>query len=531
MASLPKRFKLSEIEEEPKLRKFKLSEIEEKSYDQSALDAAARGFGQAMFGLGDEAVGAAQAASDILSGEASLKDIVDKYKKYRDIERDKVKAAYEQQPGAAYGAEIASSFIPFLGMAGKLGKASKLAGLGRSAIAQGAASGYGMSEAKDIKGDIKSAAAGAALGKVADVALRKGGRLLKDKVLPVIEKPTYKAGEIMFDVPAKSVEKYVRRVGKYDKDLTPEKLGVEFLQEDIPTLEKIIRSDAKTAKKALSEAGELDRKEIADIIKKRADDLERSFEGIYDIDSEVAALKAMRELESKYSSAELANVVNPLRLKKTIQSLDKKIDYPVGEGRYVSPDNAVMMDLRRDLDELLKKNKAYEEPMKLVDENMRLLGEAKKLARTPGGFKNIFRRLGNAEEGQEIIPKDVIERVGKKIDKDLVDKAEFASARHALDRDLTRGSKNVQKFTHLLEQLPMGLGKILGPVIGSTVDHFGGKAARSAIDKIAELRGYKVKDPVKYGRIMESIRRGVRNKVPEALATRELLRQLEEYED
>lgn len=82
------------------------------AFGQGALDTASLGFS-------DEAIGGAKAAYDALLGKLGDKSFKESYKEYRDIEREKQKAAQEQQGGAyATGSitgAVGSAFIPGLG--------------------------------------------------------------------------------------------------------------------------------------------------------------------------------------------------------------------------------------------------------------------------------------------------------------------------------------------------------------------------------------------------------------------------------
>lgn len=550
MSDRKKGFYAADFDDEEEQKKgFYAKDLPVKEYDQGQLEAGLRGLGQSFFGLGDEAVGAAKSAADVLGGKSELSGLLERYKKYRDEERDKVKEAYEKYPKTAYAAEIAGGFIPGIGIAGKIGK---LGSALKTGAGMGALSGLGSSEAElsDLKKLSQDVAVGATAGAIGEKVIGKSVDLLK-KYGP---KLATRSAQVLTDVPADVMEKYVKGKSKFGTPKTPEEIAIEFQEEVLPRLYKETKEGSSKSKDVLSKSSKLRREDIENVIKSRADELEKSFGGIYDLDDQVAALKKMRDLQKQYGKSsrktglvdkfgnqielEVGESIDPIRLKRTIQSLDQKIDYPVSKDRYVTASKSEMMQLRKDLDKLLKDNPEYASVMKDVAEDTRLLKDAQKMARTTGGFKNIFRRVGREQEGSDILPKDVIERLDKKYPElNLLERASFSSASEALEKDLTRGSKNVQKFANIFgsvgSKLPGGenLGRALGSAVGSSVDHFGSKAVKSALDKVASIYGPNGIDPTKYGILLRTVRTGVKNKVPESLAVREILRNMNMYEE
>ena len=542
---------IEEVEDKPKVkpkRKFKLGDVKEKTYDQSAWEAGARGIGQGLFGLGDEMVGGAQAAYDLATGKVDLKELVDRYKKYRDIERDKVKHAYETQPAAAYAGEIGTSFIPFLGVASKAAKGAKLAASAKAGALQGAASGYGTSEkeAKDIGGLAKDIGAGAAIGGALGSGLHLGAKALKGGAKGLVTKPTAYGAGILLDRPGAAIEKYMKGRRKFGEDVTAESMAKEFTREKIPGIREDVYEASKKSRQALEKYPGIPKSEIRDTIKEHADDLERSFKGIYDDEKKVAALKKMRDLQEQYGAKktktslvdergkpiEIAaeEVIDPGRLKDTIQSLDNKIDYQISPGQYVKPDSRILQVLRSKLDAKLKDKKDYAHIMDAIDDDMRLLKDVESLGKSETSFKNIFKRVGKAEEGEQITPREVLEKVGKRInDPDLLQRAEFASAKDALGKDATHGSRMVNKATSVATAMSPNYGTIFGPILGSTADQFAGKIVKSAVDRVARLHEAMDGDPEEYGRLVRALKAGIAAGQPEAIATRAILREMDKH--
>jgi hypothetical protein len=146
----------------------------------SFLGSAARGLGQAAFGLGDEI-------------EAGIRAAVDPNKTYSDIipeVRQNLAQSQEEFPITTYGAEIAGSIAMPLGLAAKgVGLAANAAGKGLGAAVKagakegalyGAAYGAGKSEGgleNRAEGALGGAAVGGAIGGAAPAVVAGGGAI------------------------------------------------------------------------------------------------------------------------------------------------------------------------------------------------------------------------------------------------------------------------------------------------------------------------------------------------------------------
>jgi len=111
------------------------------------------GAGQGLsWGSGDELVGGVQASFEKLKGsDTNFKDL---YEKYRNIQRDQVKAAEERSPIATTIGDIVGSLAPMVltGGAGILGKGVQVGSkeIGKRAMKAAIAKGFGTEAAKGI---------------------------------------------------------------------------------------------------------------------------------------------------------------------------------------------------------------------------------------------------------------------------------------------------------------------------------------------------------------------------------------------
>jgi hypothetical protein len=158
----------------------------------SASEAALLGTGQGLtFGLSDELIGAVSAVPSLFTPGES---VLDAYKRYRDIERERIKRAEEEQYGAYLGGEIAGGLptmlIPGLGVA-KLAKGAsmgkKLFEAAKLGSKIGAAYGAGKSEAELSEGDIGGLTTDVALGAGVGAVGGAAGEALISGTVPLIK--------------------------------------------------------------------------------------------------------------------------------------------------------------------------------------------------------------------------------------------------------------------------------------------------------------------------------------------------------
>lgn len=107
--------------------------------------------------------------------ERSLKDL---YEEYRNIAREDVKTAQEEQPVAYYSGVAAGALAPGIGTLGQVAKGSnrlqQILSTGKAGAAIGAAGGLGTSEADLLQGNISEAAKDVAVGAGTGLAFGAG---------------------------------------------------------------------------------------------------------------------------------------------------------------------------------------------------------------------------------------------------------------------------------------------------------------------------------------------------------------------
>jgi GH24 family phage-related lysozyme (muramidase) len=251
----------------------------------SKLESAWRGGVQGgTVDFADEILGGITAAVDVATGEPTIKDLPQLYKKYRDIEREKFKKAEEANPSTYMAADIASGVVPALfsggaAAAANLGKVAakqSVKELAKTGAKYGAAAALGRTEnITDIPEVAKDVATGAGLGAATGVALpavakgagkglgqlKKGAEALAEK-FPTITKPfefaakygmtsTKKRGEILEKDIKELLDSFQAKFQKLglDKKTAEEKaaqLNAEFdLTGDLQSISNRVKEEAK----------------------------------------------------------------------------------------------------------------------------------------------------------------------------------------------------------------------------------------------------------------------------------------------
>ena len=139
-----------------------------KDASPSIPESLARGAAQGVtLGLADEAMGAFGALHDVATDQYTIKDLVDRYRAWRDESRSLDDEARKVNPKSFIGGELAGGLV----IPGSAFKGATTVGSALKSGAIGAAYGLGKSEADITKGDVANAAKDAAVsGTVGAVA-------------------------------------------------------------------------------------------------------------------------------------------------------------------------------------------------------------------------------------------------------------------------------------------------------------------------------------------------------------------------
>ena len=533
-----KTFKLSDIEEQedkPKKR-FKLSDIQDKEYDQSALEAGARGVGQGLFGLGDEIVGGAQAAYDVTAGDHSLKDIVERYKKRRDEERDKVKHAYEKHPAAAYTGEIGSTFVPFLGMASKVAKGAQLGSAAakqavKMGAAQGALGGYGQSESKNLKGDLGSAVIGAGVGgAVGGAGYKLGKKLSKIIKKPKEEGATPKVLEAVYGLPEEYSKEFIKNPKrmKAAADISTADRVSDLQANARPVVKKLLTDASKKSFKILDDHSHVDVKNgVVNAYSKAVNDMMKLYRGKVKPGSKAdATIKRLMEDRNYFAKMDH---LEPARVKREIIDIDAERFHPSHDPDKISTykaaaDAGVSSTLKKILEnvspkyqqQMQKENRVYGE----------LQGWAEKRLNTPNKIGAFLKNASTNPDKLSTRDKDLLARLEKASGLDLSKDYKMSHLNELTEKQQTQGSKNVNKWAEIGSAMAAILGTAgagpgagaatyavsrgIGSMIGSYIDKHGRRKGAEALEKVVKLQE-RLKTPEKIkSYISQEIKDGVK---------------------
>lgn len=492
--------KIAELERLKKIEELKSLRASdrpkpEKAFGDEVLDAGEAGLAGAAqgatFGFADEIAGGAKTAYDTAFGDKKFSEVPGTYRSNRDKIRGYFEKKAKESPAAftagEVGGSIGSAFIPGLGFA-NAAKAGGLAkGLG-AAAKMGALTGAGTSTADATKGEFGDLAAdtatGAAVGATTDLALRGAGKALKQVTPKNVAK---KLSNVFLNTPEEVTEAYINNPQGVKNAPKRFELAKQFDEALEKLKQETTEGSAQSRNILKSEGLQIERQKVADIAKKMADDLEGSMEGITDDPQKMAALKYFRDFENQWKvRPDASETVSPGRLKDSLQSIDRTVDYDVGGGRFSPVDSRLKGDLRSQLDEYLKsKSPAYKEQMKGVAADADLLSRSSEMAKNPQAMSNVFRRSVTDQYGAGQVPAEVLKDFDKRMGTEFMEKAKLSNAREAFDKSLTQGSRNVNMFSNAMKDVPVV--KHLAPLVGGTVDKYGRQMTMRAVDTAAAI--------------------------------------------
>jgi hypothetical protein len=352
--------------------------------------------------------------------------------------------------------------------------------------------GLGTSSADLTEGDIANAAedvgAGALTGATTDLAFRGAGKALKAATPKNAAK---KLANVVLNTPEEITDLYI--TNKKGVLEAPRRFELAREYEDVlENLKKQVISGSKESRETLSKEGlKITKGEVQEIAKKLGDDLEKSFEGVYDDPQKVAALKYLRKFQEdwKATPAKAADIafgpprseVSANRLKDTLQSIDRSTDFETAPGQFSRIDDNVKKELRANIDELLKgRSPAYKEQMKAVASDAELLNRGSEVAKSPQALSNVLRRVETDQYGAGQIPAETIRDVDARMGSSILERAKLSNAKEQFDKSVTNGSMNVNKFSNMVRDVPVL--KYAGPLIGASVDKYGRKITMQAVD-------------------------------------------------
>lgn len=498
----------------------------EKPDQISEYEALGKGAEQGItLGFSDELRGLYGSGKSAIKGETerSLKDIVNKYKEIRDLERKRIERAEKEHPAYYYGGEIgtgiATSFIP--GSAARTAaKSASLAAKLKRGAAVGALGGLGTSKESPIDNPVETAK---------DVAIGAGVGGASEGALHAITNPnTYKyiagkGGEWFFDTPKELVKEYIENPSSIRNAPKRYEIAQEIIEEGIPSVkEKAIKSSKEARdvleKSRVSYKGPY----VAKIFRDKADDITNKMGGI---ETDTNRIAARNWLLSQADQFEKVYKIPANRIKDELQTIDRTLDFHIGPGRFAKIDDIVKKDVRKDLDKLIKDIPGYKESMVPTAKYADLTSRSADISKSPTQLTNILKKVKTDEFGSGQIPKRTLKEIGEETGKDYLKMADLSHFAELIEKPTTNGSKNVNKLSNLLKGIPVLEG--LAPLIGHYVDIGGRKITLGAINSALALN--KIKDEKVYGRILnEIIKKSNENSVKDKI-TLELIKASNPY--
>lgn len=460
------------------------------------LESTARGVAHgALSGFSDEGEGVLRTGKQVLTGEIkpqSLSDLVTAYRSNRDIARGKNEQALEDNPISYTGGEVlggvGSAFVPGLNFAKGATLAAKLG----TAAKAGALAGLGTSTADLTKGEISDAAtdtaAGAAIGTAVQGGLSGLGAAVKSLTPTNVAR---KLSNVFLNTPEEITDTYIKNPQGVIN--APRRFEVaEKYQGLLGDLKGEVQQGSKASRDILrDEANIVKGSEIANIYNQKAEQLAKRSEGVWD-EQQLAAYNWLKDKASQYAptkgeGAIIDRKLSTNRVKDALQAIDQSTEFETKAGKFAKIDDRIKTEIRHDIDQLLKgRSPAYTDQMKEVASDTRLLGDASDIAKTPQGLANVFRRLQTDEYGGGQVPRKTLEAFDQRMGSDILEQAKLSTAREAFDKSVTNGSRNVQFFKGLLENIPY-IGKPLGAIAGGTVDKYGRQMTMAAVEAAGGL--------------------------------------------
>lgn len=472
-------------------------DITPKEIPPTEVESALRGASQgASLGFADEAMGALGAlGSKYVNPQAS---ILDEYRRIRDEQRKKDETAKEANPtsyalGNAGGA-IGSAFMPGLNA---LTGAKGIQTLGQAAKAGaklGAIAGLGQSQADLTEGDLSGAASDTAAG--AGIGAVTGG--LTHGALETLKgfHPVNAAkglARVAFNTPEEVTQAYIDNPEAVKNALPRFELAKKF-EDAVGDLKNQVTQGSQGARKYLNDVP-VRGSEIREALNPITQGLEQRSEGVWDDSGRKASYDMLKSLQDKFNpeipstgdtNQDLLNSLGQKsfsgnRLKDLVQSLQRATQYDQQPGQFTSVDQGITKEAAAKLNELLKnKSPDYAQEMQKVAQDTGLLSNISDIDKSPQAMANLFRKMETDKYGAAQIPREAIQNFDQRMGTDFLNQMRNSVAKETLDKSTMNGSRNVNFYSNTLGQIPGG--KLLGPILGGTVDKYGNRLTQGAVD-------------------------------------------------
>lgn len=480
----------------------------------------------------DEIGGAALGIYGALKGKGLKKS----YQEGRGKIREEMGHAYEDNPDTFTGGEIGTSiltvFIPGMGWMNAAKGAKFLNAVGKGALTGGLI-GAGSSTADLTEGEVEDFAGDVGFGTMAGSAVggatNQVGKALSSLTPSGAGK---KLANIFMNTPEEITETYIKNPKGVLNAPLRHTLAREIEDQGIDPLKREIVEGSQQSRHILDKEGaKFKGSELAVHAQELADGLESRMHGIQDDPQRMAAVKWLRNLQKEYgmdavpekietstlldesgrpfvtkTPAEVIDKDIPAnRLKDSIQSIDRNVDYDIGAGQFGKIDQNVKKDLRSKWDSVLKdKSAAYADQMAKVSADSDLLGRVNEVASSPRGWANVFRRIETDKYGGGQLPAQTLGDLDTRMGTKFLEKAKLSNAREAFDKSVTNGSRNVNLFAAWLREVPVL--KFIAPIMGATVDKYGRKVTMGAVNTAVALeKAFQTNGPKQFLQVAKPI--------------------------
>lgn len=476
---------------------------------------------------GDEAYGLYSAVKGKLKGSPA--PAVELYRAGRDAQRAQNDAALQDWPITYHTAEAFGS----LGTSLLGGKVAKAIGMGAEAagpvveavaskvpqylqtlkdyattagkvMTGGAVQGVGAGNADLTQGDYAGAVDDAERG-AGTAALVHGGISAAGAGVRQIKNLPAKLANVFLNTPEELTQTYINNPVGVKTARKPFEVAQD-VGKSIEDLKKEAIAGSAESRAALDAEGlQYNGSDIAVIPKQIADDLESRVANIKDNTQRAAALAYLRYVQKELSPvkqkaaesrfvdqygnqlpAEQApakeKIVTGSRLKDMIQTLDDITKFDPGTGQITQIDDQIQQQLRAAYDAKLKGDSpAYEKLMDGVAKDTKLLVKMRDFVPTDSRAVGVYHRANVDQNGAGQLPVATLQAFDERMGTDYQNQFKLAEAKAAFDKSVTNGSQNVQKFSRILEKVPV-VGPALGATLGATVDKYGRKITMDAVD-------------------------------------------------
>jgi hypothetical protein len=437
----------------------------------------------ATMDLDDEARGVYGGVKNIVTGAGDFGSGYEEQRNRQRAWKDEAKAA---DPDLYFGGEltggIGSLLIP--GGAGIRGAsaAGRIGSAAARGAGQGVVSGFGTSRAEDLSDLAVDTGVGGLIGAAGGAGFQGGAETLRKTgiadYLAQRMNPQYvakKVGKAFLGAPEEATERYMQRPDLVNAAPERREITQQMLGKLDESKRRIVEGSQKSRDILAEELPTVEGWEIQRELGKVTKPLRKRMEGVEDDPERLAALMDLEARAGKYGG----KTVSGSRVKDLVQSLQKGADYEVQAGKFARPDKYTMQEAAANMNAFLKKNSpGYAEEMEKVAGDTTAHNTFSDMFQTDKGLDNLFQRIQKDRSFGEL---EKLQAYDERFGTDFVNQLKDSYAREAFDKGSTQGSRKVNYFGDIAENLPEPL-KFGVKSFGMVADPYGPKIAKMSID-------------------------------------------------